>query len=72
MKKYTWVCLSGMIILILVPPINVEVFRFLFIFLGTSLAFCYWGLHWSSAELRIKHLKSHVRVRLRLITLGEI
>ena len=56
----------------LVPPINVEVFRFLFIFLGTSLAFFYWGLHWSSAELRILHLKSHVRVRLRLITLGEI
>ena len=36
--------------------------RFVLIFVGTVLALTYWGLHWSSSTLRLKHLKSHVRV----------
>ena len=42
-----------------------QFFRFSYIFVGTVLALCYWGLHWISSALRIKHLKNHVRVRLR-------
>ena len=71
MRKYTSAFLSGIIITFPFFLLLKAKFRFLFIFLGTFLAFFYWGLHWSSAALRIKHLKSHVRVRSKWIASEE-